>query len=121
MTLAEIHARLAYTTLYFVIIVGVWGLWRVFRRQGLDGSFWGTLVIGELLILAQTLLGGYLYLTGERPMRSIHLLYGFVSLLVVPGVFVYTRGGDKRREILIYALSLIFTAALVFRAITTGG
>ena len=65
MTLSEIHARLGNTTLFFVVIVGAWSLLRYFRRQDLDSSFWGTLVIGELLVLAQTLLGVYLYVIGE--------------------------------------------------------
>jgi len=119
MSLVEVHARLGNTALYFMIIMALWGLWRFFRKQGLDGSYWGALVIGEILIVAQGLLGGYLWLSGLRPARGIHLLYGIISVLVIPGVYAYTQGEQKRRTMMIYAVALLILAALVVRAIMT--
>jgi hypothetical protein len=119
MSLSEIHGRLGNTAVYYVIIMGVWGLWRYFRRQGMDSNYGGALVIGEILILLQGLLGAYLFISGLRPGRGIHLLYGIVSALVIPGVFSYTQGDDRRRVMLIYGISLLILAALILRAITT--
>ena len=119
MSLVEVHARLGNTALYYMIIMALWGLWRFFRKQGLDSSYWGALVIGEILIVAQGLLGGYLWLSGLRPARGIHLLYGIISVLVIPGVYAYTQGEQKRRAMMIYAVALLILAALVVRAIMT--
>ncbi len=121
MTIIEIHARLANTSMYFLMIMALWGLWRYLRKQGVDSSYWGALVIGEILIIGQGSLGAYMWITGLRPERTLHLLYGIASALVIPGIFVYTRGGDKRREMLIYGVGLLFLVGLVIRAITTGG
>lgn len=120
MSLAEIHGRLANTALFYFLILAAWGLWRFFRKQGPDSNYWGALVIAEILILIQGLLGGYLWLTGERPAQGIHLLYGAVAVLVIPGVYAYTKGGEGRRVILVYGVALLFAVGIALRAIGTG-
>jgi hypothetical protein len=116
-----LHDRLAQTALMYVIILALWGLWRYFRGQGLDGAFWGALVVAEIVIVLQGIFGGYLWLAGLRPARGgIHILYGLASALVIPGVFAFTRGGNDRRALFIYAIGLLFLAGLILRGITTG-
>jgi hypothetical protein len=119
MSLVEVHARLGNTALYYMIIMALWGFWRFFRKQDLDSNYWGALVIGEILIVAQGLLGGYLWLSGLRPGRWIHILYGVVSALVIPGVYAYTQGEQQRRAMVIYGVSLLILVALILRAIMT--
>lgn len=121
MPLGEIHGRLGYTALYFMVLMAVWGLWRFFRKQGVDSNYWGALVIGEILIVLQGLFGAYLWIIGERPGRSIHILYGIITALVIPGVYAYTKGDEHRQAILIYGVALLVAALLVVRAITTAG
>lgn len=122
MSLVEIHARLANTLLLYVILLAVWGLWRFIRREGVGSSYWGALVIAEILVVIQNLLGVYLwFINNLRPERGgIHILYGVISALAIPAVYVYTKGGDQRREMLVYAAVLLFTIGLVLRAISTG-
>lgn len=119
MSLIEVHGRLAYTGLYFIILMAFWGLWRFLRKQGPDSNYWGALIIGELLILVQGALGAYLFVSGHHPGRSIHLLYGIASALVIPGVYAYTKGAQDRRTMLIYAVALLFLVGLIIRAMTT--
>jgi hypothetical protein len=119
MSLSDIHARLGNTAMYYMIIMAVWGLWRYFRKQGLDSNYWGALVIGEILIVIQGLLGGYLWLSGLRPGRGIHILYGIAAALVIPGVYAFTQGDDRRRVMLIYGISLLFLVGLIIRAVST--
>ena len=104
-----------------MVLLALWGIWRYFRKQGVDSNYWGALVIGEILILVQGLLGAYLYLIGARPERTIHILYGVVAALVIPGVYAYTKGDDQRRVMLIYGSALVISALLILRAITTAG
>lgn len=120
MSLAIIHGRLANTAVLFTLAVGLWALFKYISRQGLSSSYWGTLVIGELLLAAQGLIGVVMYFQGDRPARLIHFLYGVLVLLVWPGVYAYTEGRNTRREALIYGLASLFLAGLALRSIGTG-
>ena len=120
MALIDIHTRLANTALFFCVIMAVWGGLRFLRRRGVDSSYFGAVVIAELLLLAQGILGGYLWVNGLRPGRGIHILYGVVSLLALPMVFAYTRGREERPDMLMYTVGFLVLIGLLLRAITTG-
>jgi hypothetical protein len=111
MSLTVVHSNLANAALIYFAILAVWG----------SSSYWGALVIAELLILAQGTLGAYLWYSGLRPGRGIHILYGLVSALSIPAVYAYTKGGEERREMLIYAVVALVTAGLILRATVTAG
>lgn len=119
MTLPDIHGRLANTALLYVGLMAIWGIWRLIRKQGLSSNYWGALIIGEILILVQGALGGYLWIIGERPARTIHVLYGIVAALTIPAVYSFTKGKQERREMLIYGLALLFLVGILLRAIGT--
>ena len=120
MSISEIHNRLADTALFYMLAVSLWAFYRFFRRQGVDSTFWGALAIAEFLLVAQLLIGIYLWTQGFRPPRSIHLLYGFLIPVMIPGAFFYTRGRVGRPESLVYGTTTIITVGLLFRAIFTG-
>jgi CDP-diglyceride synthetase len=121
MSLSEVHGRLGTTALYFMILMALWGLFRYFRKEGVNSNYWGALVIGEILILVQGLLGAYLWIIGARPERSLHVLYGIAAALVIPGVYAYTKGNEERRAMLVYGVALVVAVLLTLRAITTAG
>ena len=120
MSLSEIHGRLANTALLYMLLVSLWAFYRFFRRQSVDTSFWGALAIAEILLVVQLLLGIYLWTQGLRPPRTIHVLYGFLIPVMIPGAYLYTRGRAGRPEILVYGTTTIITVGLIFRAIFTG-
>jgi hypothetical protein len=128
MTVNVIHDRLAYTAMMYIAVVGIWGFIRFFRREGIDSNYWGALVIGEFLILAQVGLGVYLWLSGYRPSRldqivsgiNTHIFYGVVVSLIIPSLFALTRGRDNRSTLPVYGAGLLFLAALLMRTATTG-
>ena len=119
MIAAEIHARLANTALLYFLALTIWGWWRFARREGVHASYWGALAIGELILLAQAGLGAYLWMSGFRPARTMHLLYGIVSLLVIPAVYAYTQGREDRSEMLVHSAATLVLVGLVIRAMTT--
>jgi CDP-diglyceride synthetase len=121
MSLVEIHGRLANTAMIYFLILALWGLWRALRKQGLDSSYWGALAIAEILIVVQGVLGAILYFGGDRPERWVHILYGVVAALVVPGLYAYTRGESDRRVMLIYGVTLLIAVGIIWRAISTAG
>jgi len=123
MSIIEVHARLANTAIFYTVVMAVWGLWRYFRKQEVDSSYFGALIIAEILFIIQGVLGAYLYLSGigNLDRAFMHILYGIVSVLVIPGIFAYTRGDSTRQVQLIYGITLLFLAGILFRSLATGG
>jgi hypothetical protein len=122
MSLIEVHSRLANTALYYTIAMAIWGLFRYFRKQGVDSNFWGGLVIGEILYLAQGALGAYLLVSGRGVLTGpfMHILYGVVAVLTPPALFMWTRGDEGRRVMLVYGVGFLFLVGILFRSMATG-
>jgi hypothetical protein len=120
MSLAEVHARLANTAMIYFVIMAVWGLIRFFRGQGISGGYFGAIVIAEIILIGQGLLGLILWF-GVATFRPewVHWLYGIVLVLGAPLVFAYTKGRQERPEMLLYAVAFVIMIALVLRAMAT--
>ena len=118
----QLHQGLSNTALLFFLFIGLWGLWRGFRGQVVDGSYLGAMVIGELVFVAQAVLGTILYFSGGRVERmSIHVLYGLFALVFLPGVFFYLKGDDSNRAQWVFAFVTLFLAGIAVRGVTTAG
>ncbi|RMG93352.1 MAG: hypothetical protein D6706_15480 [Chloroflexi bacterium] len=123
-TVIQIHQQFANTVWLFFLILGVWGIWRAVRKQGVDGSYLGALVIGEIVYAIQGVLGLILWLNGllaplERPF--MHVLYGIFALLFLPFVyFVWLKGDDSNRAQWVLGLATLFLFGIALRAISTG-
>jgi len=119
MDLSLIHDRLANAMLLFSIIAGLWGFVGGLRRQSMSGNYWGIIAVAELLYLAQGLVGVILWLGGDRPARSVHILYGVVAVLSIPAFYFTSKGRDDQRTVWIYSLLFFFLVAITLRAMTT--
>jgi uncharacterized membrane protein len=120
LTLTDIHHNLATSVLLFMLIAGVWGIISYARGRSMSGNYWGILAVGELLILAQGVLGAVLWISGARPGRlGIHVLYGVVAVISLPAYYAITRGRDDRQIVLVYGLLNFFLAAISLRAAAT--
>jgi len=113
---ALFHERLAGTVVMFTVLAGVWGVVAALRRRPVEAGYWGIIAVGEILILAQGILGLLLYIGGERPGRGIHILYGAITALALPALYAITRGRDDARAqwsyaLLFFLLSAVATAA----------
>lgn len=121
MTLVQIHAQLATAVILFNVILGLWGLIKFFRGDGLDGNYFGAVALSPILGLVQMVLGLILIITGLGVnVRFVHYLYGALVIISAPAVFAFTRGRDDRGAVLIYAAVLLLTAAFGLRAQMTG-
>jgi hypothetical protein len=120
-TLIWLHDRIGNAAPLFMILTGVLSLFNYVRRRGVDGNMLGILVVGEILMLVQAGLGLILLVSGLFPGRLIHFLYGGLSVLVLPALWVYTRGATDRRASLIWGLAGLFMMGLALRAIGTAG
>ncbi len=121
MPLAQIHAMTARAVSIFSLLITLFAIFRLIRNAPLGSDFWGAVVIGEGLIVIQSILGVILLIQGLMPARIIHLLYGGLNLLAWPAAYSYTRGQDSRRETIIWALVSAFLFGLSLRAAGTGG
>jgi hypothetical protein len=120
-TLVFVHSRVALTAILYAVAMGVWAAWSYFRGQGVNSNYWGALVIGEIVMIGQGILGVILVLSGQMPSDVIHFLYGVLVALSWPGVYVYTNARAGRSEAALYAIVSFFVFGLAVRAIMTGG
>ncbi len=121
MPLATIHDRLAISAVLFAGICAAWGFINYIRKQPMTSGYWGALVICEILMIVQAVLGIVLAIQGNHPPRAIvHYLYGISAVISLPAVYVFTGGQDTRRESLLYAVVSLWLFGLAIRGITTG-
>ena len=127
MSLAFVHGRIAMAMALFTLLPGVYGLVEYFRHQPVSPSYWGIVVVGNLLALVQGALGAWMGLNGAVPGRAwIHVLYGIVAALWIPlirlGYNQFLKPGHaKQHETLICAIVSLFEFGIALRAMTTGG
>jgi hypothetical protein len=120
-TLTQLHGVISNTAVLFFFLLGVWGFIRAFRKNGVDSSYLGALVIGELIFVIQAVMGIILAIGGGTPGRGIvHYIYGAFALVALPGLFAYMRGDDSNQAQWYYALLTLFLFGVATRAITTG-
>lgn len=115
----EVHAILANTVILYLLLVGLWGLGGYFRGYRLTPNYKGALIIGELALLAQALVGVTLLLLGWPLRDAMHLLYGLGAPLGLPLAYTYVRERDDRQALLVLSLTALFVFGLALRAMTT--
>lgn len=113
-----LHARLATAIALYLGALGVWGGLLAARGSGPSPSYRGALVIAEVAILAQGLLGALAW-PAHGPPEWIHVLYGFALALALPLAATIAREGSPRRTALTLGLASFFAAGLAVRGITT--
>ena len=122
MSIIEVHGRLGNTVLFYTLIMAGWSFWRYFRREGVSSSIWGATVIAEVMYLIQDLLGVFIWISGAgRLSGGMHILYGVVNILILPAIFLYTRGDESPRTMLIYGAAYLFLVGTIYRSIATAG
>jgi hypothetical protein len=112
----QLHERLSMTIVLFMVAMGFWGLFNYLRKRPVTSDYQGALIIGEVLILIEAVLGLAIFFSGLRPARTyMHILYGITAVIALPGAFAYTRGRDSQWEGLIYTCVCLFLAGLSIR------
>ena len=84
-------------------------------RSPTSVSFTMPIMMIMMAVLGITLLIG----RGFLQIIGIHFLYGSLSVLFMPGLWLYTRGETDRRAALIWGLAGFFMMGLALRAIGT--
>lgn len=116
----EIHRVLSNTIWMFYLAIAIWGLYRAIRGRSVDGSYLGAIVVIQLVVVLQVILGALIYLQGARPSRElVHYLYAAFAVVFLPGLFAYLRGDDSNRAQWVYALGSLFMFGVILRIIGT--
>src|ERR1044071_5740489 len=117
-TVLWLHDRVGHAAPLFMALLGIFSLVNYVRGYGLDGSVLGIIVIGEIMMIVMAVLGITLLVgLGRLQMIGIHFLYGSLSVLFMPGLWLYTRGETDRRSSLVWGLAGFFMMGLALRAI----
>ena len=120
LSLTFVHQRLSTAVYLLTAIAGLWGVALYLRHATMTGQYWGILACLQVLFVAQAGVGVALWLSGSHPARSLHFLYGIVSLISLPGFYLASRGREDRRATLNFALICFFLLGISLRAATTG-
>jgi hypothetical protein len=121
-TVLWLHDRVGHAAPLFMALLGLLSLINYIRGRGVDGNVLGVIIIGEIMMLVMAVLGITLFIAlGRIYSLSIHFLYGSLSVIFMPGLWLYTRGSTDRRSSLIWGLAGFFMMGLALRAIGTAG
>ena len=120
MNLVSIHGFVATAVTIFTFIVTAYAAFLYFRKHELSSDFWGTVAIGEGLIVIQAVLGVILLIEGLFPAQWVHILYGVTAALTWPVLYTYTRGKQPpAREALLWMIVSAFLFGVALRARAT--
>ena len=119
-TLGSLHGFAARALLAYALALGIWGSYRYFRNQSLDGGFRASYLIMAGLTALQGLVGLATFLLGARPTELLHVVYGIFAVIFLPGAYLYAQGGSPRREAVILAGAAWVVSIAYFRGIATG-
>jgi len=119
-----LHQGLSNMAWMYFLAIGLWGLYRAIRGEGVDGSYLGAAVIGQALFVIQGIIGVVLWINGRLvalQRAEVHILYGAFVVVFLPFIYVTAlRGDDSNRGQWVLAFSTLFLFGVALRLITTG-
>lgn len=116
----DIHIGLGLLVIAINLVVGIWGL-LVWRRRLVAGRvFAQALAASQTVIFGQALIGLLLLSQNLRAAQQLHYVYGLLPAAMV--IFAYSaRRDDQLRNVLIFSIAALLSAALATRALTVSG
>ena len=86
----DIHRILSNTIWLFFLLLGLWGLYKAYRQEAVDGGYLGAMVIAEGLFIVQAVLGTIIGISNGSIDR-IHVLYGVFGIVFLPFIYFYAK------------------------------
>ena len=114
MSLVVIHRGLANASTLFMAALAIWAFVLWLRSRALDSNWFGAAVIGEILVIAQFLVGWLLWFQGmgaDLPRPWIHILYGMVAVITLPAGYTYFNNIKNPR---VQTLAMTFICAFLW-------
>ena len=117
--LLSLHGRAATALVLYYTAVGLWGLFLGIRNSGPTPGFRGAVAIAVIASIVQGALGFLVFVLGNPPRDSLHILYGFAVALAMPLAASLVRDRAPRGQSVALGLAALFTAGLAIRGIIT--
>lgn len=118
--IASLHGSLLFTCLAaaaVLLLVSLVGAWRAAPAGNTTRVVRGILL---LLLLAQCVLGGILYLAGVRVARMpLHIIYGLVALATLPVIAALADDTPQRTRRFREALAAVFLIVILLRGLVS--
>lgn len=119
-----LHRGFTNMAVLFFLVLGLWGMIRAIRGRAVDGSYLGALVIAQVLLTLNVVVGGLLWFNGRSASMGrfdVHVLYGAFVLVFLPFVYgVLLRGDDSNRAQWVWGFISLFMFFLLPRFFVTG-
>ncbi len=123
-TVYTIHQGLTNTALLYFLVLGVWGFFRAVRGHSVGSSYMGALVVAQVLLMVNVVLGAVLWANGRNINMArfdVHVLYGAFILVFLPFVYLaLLRGDDTNRAQWVWGFVNLFMFFLMPRFVVTG-
>jgi hypothetical protein len=120
--MAEVHGLLGRVVLVLVLVTAAWAGALVAARRPVQPALVGGLVWVVILVWLTGLLGVAEAVAVGAPDDALHIVYGGLTALVLPGAWAIARTRpDPRRTALVVAVASIVQVILVVRLFQTGG
>ncbi|MBF8289265.1 MAG: hypothetical protein HW391_233 [Chloroflexi bacterium] len=119
--MAELHGLAAQITLVVALLVAGWAAALALTRRSLKPVLVGGFVWAVVLLVVTGLAGVVMALTDTPPNDPLHVVYGILSVVVLPGAWGIARGrADPGRIVRILAIAATVQLILVVRLFQTG-
>lgn len=120
--MADVHGLLARVVLVLVVVTAAWSAVLVAGRRPIRPALAGGLAWIVILVSASGLLGIANAAAAGWPSDPLHIVYGVLAVLVLPGAWAIARARpEPRRSVLVLAVASIVQVILVIRLFQTGG
>ena len=118
--MAALHGLLAQLSLVLVLLSAGWAAVLVVRSAPGGRYFVVNLgwTVGAIALAA--VLGLVLLVTGPGPADPLHLVYGALALVALPGAALLAAGRPVRRQAIVVCIGAVVLLILVVRLFQTG-
>jgi len=120
--MADVHGLLARVVLVLVVVTAAWSVILVAGRRPIRPALVGGLAWIVVLVAVTGLIGIANAAAAGWPSDPLHIVYGVLSALVLPGAWAIARARpEPRRTVLVLAVASVVQVILVIRLFQTGG
>jgi len=116
---SELHKWIGFAVVGGFAVLFLWGIGAKLFKRGPGDWFWRWLVLVQVLVGVQTIVGIVLFLSGERAPTLLHYAYGLFPIIVLVVAHVVARGMEREPWIP-FAWAGFFCFGLTLRALMTG-